>query len=101
MYDNVGERKRVVQTTCMLPGTDVKPGSVVSLAGRPRGETTSTSGAHSPGPRGNSALSVPETTRCLRRGVSQRLTNGSFRRTLPTCSLRRDSPFSRAMEHVV
>jgi hypothetical protein len=44
------------------PGPASSQAPYSPVAGRPRGETMSTSGAHSPGPRGNSAPSVPETT---------------------------------------
>jgi hypothetical protein len=62
MYDNVGDCRRLAKRLACYPGSGVEPGSVVSRGGSAAGGDKSTPGAHSPGPRGNSAPTVPETT---------------------------------------
>jgi len=47
-------------TCSRYPETGAEPRSVVFSGGPPIGETKSTSGPHSPGPRGNSTL-IPVT----------------------------------------
>jgi hypothetical protein len=67
MYDNVGECKRQCKRLACSPRTGVEPGSVVSRGGWAAWGDREHVGCHSPGLRGNSAPSVPETT-CLRQG---------------------------------